>query len=85
MTNKEREEKIAALNKLIEESEKALQEAEAFADEHGLEFSWEGPAYGMGGYYQSKKAYLAEYGEDEPLVNSWGEEQYGWQASSQSC
>lgn len=50
----------------------ALDEAIAFADEHGLSFYWDGPAYGMGGYYQG----------DEKQRDY---KHRGWEPSSGSC
>jgi hypothetical protein len=41
----------ALLHAKVQEFNSALAQAEAIADEYGLEFSIE-PAYGMGGYYE---------------------------------
>ena len=55
-----------------------VKEAEALADEHGLEFSVN-IAYGMGGWYTGK-------GSREDWDSSESTEgDFGWSASSQSC
>ena len=51
MTQKEAPAKIAAL---IKEAEAKIAEAEKIAEESGIDFSWSGPAYGMGGSYTPK-------------------------------
>ncbi len=55
----------------IKEAEAAIKEATEIASAAGIGFNWEGPAYGMGGYFEGRS-------EDE-----W--EESGWSASSQSC
>lgn len=42
--------KIAAL---VLDAEDSLREATKIADEFGINFSWDGPSYGMGGWYDS--------------------------------
>lgn len=64
------------ISELISKAQSLVYEAEALADEHGLEFSMDIGGYGMGGTYYSAK-YLEESG------SRWREE--GWNASSQSC
>lgn len=56
-----------------------IKEAEALADEHGLDFSIN-VAYGMGGWYTGKRNQ-----EDWDSSAIEAEENYGWSASSQSC
>lgn len=73
ITAKEAANQIA---KLISEAQSLVYEAEALADEHGLQFDMDIGGYGMGGTYYSAK-YLEETGY------RWREE--GWNASSQSC
>ena len=51
MTDQEIQKHLA---NLVAEAEAALAEAEQFADEHGLTFSFE-PAYGMGWYYDGEE------------------------------
>lgn len=63
--------KQEAAAKLVANFNNALNEAEAFADEHGLDFHIS-PEYGMGGTY---------YGEGHEYT--WAEQ--GWNPSSQSC
>ncbi|MDD5149989.1 MAG: hypothetical protein PHC28_05835 [Flavobacterium sp.] len=58
---------------LIKEAEAKISEAEALAKEYKLSFSWSGPAYGMGGYYDG----------DWETSNCEGES--GWNPSSSSC
>lgn len=53
-----------------------LAEAERIADEHGVSFRFDGPEYGMGGYYRPIV-------EGEPEFNGWGVRNQGWVASSQ--
>jgi hypothetical protein len=69
MSTKELNQKMAALVSAIEA---AVAEAEAFADENGLEFTLD-IAYGMGGTYVSEGA-----------AAKW-ESSSGWMPSSQSC
>ncbi len=42
--------KVAAL---VEEAQKLLAEAEKIATEAGIGFAWDGPGYGMGGWFES--------------------------------
>lgn len=56
-----------------------IKEAEALADEHGLDFSLN-VAYGMGGWYTGKRNQ-----EDWDSSDTVSIEDYGWQSSSQSC
>ena len=67
-------EKSAQLSALIKQAEAKLDEAVEFARENGLSFHWNGPAYGMGGYF-----------DPEETKDEWGEDTGGWAASSQSC
>lgn len=64
----------------LEIADKALAKAEKIADESGVSFSWSGPAYGMGGYYQPEEK--KPEGSDEDWYSS---DEAGWRASSQSC
>jgi hypothetical protein len=77
MDKQEAQGKVAEQLKI---AEAALKEAARVADEAKISFSWEGPSYGMGGYYEGDKE--SRYFED------WQEsdaEDAGWSASSQSC
>ncbi len=69
--------KIAGQIKIAQD---ALTEAQRIADEAKVSFSWEGPSYGMGGYYTGDKT--------ERYFEDWQEsdaDDAGWSASSQSC
>lgn len=67
------------LAKLVEEAEAALAEAEAFANEHNLTFTFE-PAYGMGGtFYPGARCH-----DDSWLSDHIGSEG-GWISSSAEC
>ena len=55
-----------------------VKEAEALADEHGLEFEFS-VSYGMGGWYNGKSQ-----SEDWDSSDSY-EDSHGWLGSSQSC
>lgn len=51
------------------------EECADIAREHGVSFSYGGPAgYGDGGYFDPERTH-----------NDWGDESDGWLASSQSC
>ena len=54
MTTLTQEEANKRLALLVENMQKAFNEAESFADQHGLEFHFS-PAYGMGGWYDGKE------------------------------
>lgn len=45
----------ALLHEKVAEFNSALRQAEAIADEYGLEFSID-PSYGMGGYYEGTES-----------------------------
>lgn len=66
----------------LEQAETLIRECEKLADEAGVDFSWSGPSYGMGGWFTPKGA------EDWDETDS---EDYGspgrgyWMASSRSC
>jgi hypothetical protein len=65
------------INDALESAQSLVWEAERIADEHGLSFSMNLGAYGMGGSYTP----LEDGEEDE-----YGDlKESGWQASSQSC
>lgn len=66
--------KYAELAVKIGELDQKLSEVEAFATEHNLHFHWNGPTYGMGGYFDPTREH-----------DSWGEGGPGWSASSHSC
>lgn len=62
------------IQELLKEAEAKLQEAEQLARETEQGFYWDGPAYGMGGWF-----------DPNVTTNEWGEETDGWRASSNSC
>lgn len=70
------QEAVKEINRLLEEAQKLVYEAESIADEHELSFSMNLGGYGMGGSYD---------GSPEGKVDEWGDESDGWNASSQSC
>lgn len=47
----EKAEALALIAVKIKEAETALAEAAKTADENGVSFRWNGPDYGMGGWY----------------------------------
>lgn len=71
------------ISEILGKIELLYQEAAQVADESGVDFYWEGPAgtYGAGGHYSPKPAQ-----EDwQESSSCYGNEDYGWQASSNSC
>ncbi len=72
---KEAYEKIADALKVAQEK---LEEAQALADEHSLEFTWD-LAYGMGGTYEGKGT-MQGWGKDKK-PRTEGE----WVSSSSTC
>lgn len=75
MTEITKQEANKLLAAKVAEFEKCLAEAEAIADEHGLEFHIE-PCYGAGAYYTGKTKTEDEWQESD---------EGGWTSSSQSC
>lgn len=69
------------LTELVKFAEGALLECEKYADEHGLDFTFE-PAYGMGGTYHGKGT--SEY-DDQGDPYDWKNQSWGWYSSSASC
>jgi len=65
------------IDQLVKEIYEKVKEAEALADEHGIEFGLN-IAYGMGGQYYPKS-------KDGEARNEWAPSTSGWYASSQSC
>lgn len=68
------------INALLKEAQAKISEAEALADKSGEGFNWGGPAYGMGGWYNPEPS--EKYEDSDGYYDS---DEYGWQASSQSC
>lgn len=64
----------ALIREKLDAANKALEEAATIAREHNTSFSWSGPTYGMGGYF-----------DPESDTDQWGEPTDGWLASSNSC
>ncbi len=83
MTEKTKQEVVQEIAALVASSQATIREAEVLADKHGVEFYYDGPQYGMGGYYNPRT--LDELGN--PVLNRWGgsPEGEGWMASSHSC
>ena len=76
MTEKEAAEKISVL---LAKASASLTAAQKIADESGVDFSWDGPTYGMGGRYSART-------KPEDVDDDWessGDD--GWMASSHSC
>lgn len=44
---------VSVIQQLTKEATEVLCKAADIAKEFGVEFSWDGPAYGMGGWYSS--------------------------------
>ena len=42
---------LKTISQKLKDLDNIILECEAIADKAGVEFSWEGPVYGMGGYY----------------------------------
>ena len=83
-----KEEATKELNRLSSKLDDTFKEIAELCEEHGLNFRIDGPAYGMGGYYRSKLEYCKYYDknpETVELLDTWGDPNWGWQASSQSC
>lgn len=62
------------ISTLLETANKALAEAADIAREAGVDFSWSGPAYGMGGFF-----------DPERTEDNWGNDSNGWCSSTESC
>lgn len=73
------QEASAQIANLIRSAEAKISEAEKIADEYGVSFSWDGPSYGMGGWYTGKSE------KPEWADSDWEASDEGWSASSQSC
>lgn len=65
----------------IEAAESLIRECETIADQHGLEFRWEGPSYGMGGYYIGKDPSKADWSSSTRDCEGGD----GWSSSSSNC
>ena len=79
------ENKVAqeAINARLQQIQEILKECAAIADQNDIGFNWDGPGYGMGGFYMTK----TECEEYEPdFYEDYKTETGGmWRASSQSC
>jgi hypothetical protein len=62
------------IRELLTSVNNSLAEAESIAREANVSFMWDGPTYGMGGYFDPNRG-----------KNEWGDECDGWLASSMSC
>lgn len=72
LTQQEASAKIA---EILSEIDSLYSEASDIATESGVSFSFDGPTYGTGGWFDP-----SEIGKIE-----WGDELDGWSASSHSC
>ena len=76
--SEERKAVEAELKQLLLEAERALQKVEVLSDKTGVGFYYDGPAYGMGGYYEPRpEGVEASDGPDWDSSDS-----YGWQSSN---
>ena len=78
ITEEEHKQAVGELAEAVNKFEEALSEAESIANKFGLDFSIS-PAYAMGGRF---------YGagdEDEDKTDEYGDPEFGWSASSNSC
>lgn len=64
----------ALIQEKLDAANKALEEAANIARAHKTSFSWSGPTYGMGGWF-----------DPENTEDYYGNETDGWLASSNSC
>ena len=71
---------LAKIADLLKEADAKLNEATAIADEAGVPFGWNGPEYGMGGFYSPKGWQESQY-----CSYSDYEDKGGWNSSSSSC
>ena len=63
------------VDKLLRAAEENLRKATELAATHNYDFHWDGPEYGMGGYFHAGTT-----------TDQWGDEKTdSWLASSQSC
>lgn len=74
----EKQQLIAQLSELISNIDNAISDAEEFAIEHGLSFTWDGPSYGMGGSFDGR---LPKDHHDRDTDQTGPQ----WYASSLSC
>lgn len=66
----------------VTQAEKLIGEAEQIANEAGVDFSWGGPSYGMGGWFTGKDS--EEWSESNS--REYGQDGHGyWMNSSSSC
>jgi len=78
ITEEEHKQAVEKLAEAVSKFEDALSEAETTAEKYGLEFSIE-PAYGMGVFFEGSGD------NDSESTNNYGDRDFGWFASSQSC
>jgi hypothetical protein len=71
----------ALIAECVKKAEQAVSEAEAIADATGIGFRLDLGGYGMGGYNNPEPIKPSDAEEDWEA----SDEDYGWQASSQSC
>jgi len=83
MVKMTQEEAAKVIDKKTTEAMNLIREAEAIADEYGLDFNFD-VAYGMGGYYHGRQASADWDSSDEENWDS-SDESYGWISSSQGC
>lgn len=79
--NKQEASKLIA--EQIKIAEAAIEKAETIAEESGVGFRLDLGGYGMGGWYNPKPQKPTDWDSSDEWESS--DEDYGWQASSQSC
>lgn len=75
-------EALELISQKLAEADKLIAEAEQIAKDNGVEFSWDGPTYGMGGYFGKASDWESSDWEDSGCSI---DVEYEWRASSQSC
>lgn len=76
----EKQEASKKIAELIAQAQALVNEAESVSDASGVGFSINFGGYGMGGYYEPTPE-----GADPNAEDEYGDSEYGWNASSQSC
>jgi hypothetical protein len=84
ISEQDKQQANARIAELVNIAKQALKEATAIADQHGLEFRWDGPSYGMGGSYQGTRPWMSSTEKCE-ADNYDSIDEGMWRASSQSC
>lgn len=78
MTKEQATQKIA---ELIKQAHELLGQAAQLADQHQINFGYDGPAFGMGGYYSPRPVEDENWTSSDCYVGD-GDDNYGWQSSN---